>query len=186
MAEAYPTLLAGQRITASMLSSMLPQTARKTADTGRAATTVTVADPHLQFEVVANAVYVWWGWLKFDGPTAGDITIDFTAPSGALGEWMGHGPGIGRVVGTTDATPPVFTVDTSATTGYLQRMETNDVAAARGFGTVTGIQFTMDLKGTLRVGSTGGTFSLDWAQRISDASTTSLYTDSWITMIRIA
>jgi hypothetical protein len=186
MAEAYPTFLAGQRITASLLSSAQPQTARKTADTGRAATTTTAADPHLQFEVVANGVYVWWGWLKYDGPTAGDINIDFSTPTGALGEWMGHGVGIGRVVGATDVAAPAFSVDTASTTGYLQRMETNDVASARGFGAVTGVILTMDLKGTLRVGSTAGTFSLDWAQRVSDASTTTVYTDSWLTMLRVA
>lgn len=188
MSEAYPALLAGQRITASLLSSMQPMTARKTADTSRAATTVTTADPHLQFTVAANAVYTWWGWLKYDGPIAGDINIDFTTPAGALGEWMGHAVGIGRVIGATDVASPAFTADTVGTTGYMLRMETNDVASARGFGTLGtgGTPLTMNMKGTLRVASASGTFSMDWAQRISDATSTTIYTDSWITMSRIA
>ena len=188
MAEVYPTILAGQKITASLLTSMQTQVARKTADTQRAATTVTVADPHLTFEVAANGVYVWWGWLKYDAPTAADINVDFSVPTGALGEWMGHGVGITRVVGTTDAASPVNTADTVGTTGYLLRVETNDVSSARGFGGLGtgGTPLTIVLNGTLRVGSTAGTFSLDWAQRVSDATNTTVYTDSYIAMQRVA
>lgn len=188
MAEAYPTPLAGQRITASLLRSMQPQAARKTADTPRSATTTATADPHLQFEVEANAVYTWWGWIKYDAPAAGDINIDFSAPSGALGEWTAIGVGIGRVVGATDAATPVVQADTQASTGYMVRVETTDVAAARAFGGLgtAGTPLSVDLKGTLRMGSTAGTFSLDWAQRVSDATATTVYTDSWIIMLRIA
>lgn len=188
MAEAYPTLLAGQRLTASLLSSMQSQVARKTADTSRSATTTTTPDPHLQFTVAANAVYVWWGWLKYDASTAGDIAFDFSTPSGALGEWTGWGPGIGRVISATDAATPAFTVDTVQTTGYLIRIETNDVAAARTFGGLGtgGTPLTALIHGTLRVSTVGGTFSFDWAQRASDATASTIYTDSWITMQRVA
>ena len=187
MAEAYPTPLAGQRLTSSLLRSMQSQVARKTADTARAATSTAVADPHLFFEVEANAVYIWHGWIKYDASTAGDIGIDWTAPSGALGEWRGWGPGVNRIVGATDATPPVIQADTSAATGYMVRIESNDVTSLRTFGGLgAGNLLTMSLDGTLRVASTGGTFSLDWAQRTSDATATTLYTDSWISLQRIA
>jgi hypothetical protein len=53
--EYYPQPLAGQRLRASTLRDMLPKTARKTADTSRSATTTATADPHLTFEVEANA-----------------------------------------------------------------------------------------------------------------------------------
>lgn len=187
MAEAYPTLLAGQRLTASLLSSMQLQVARKTADTSRSAVTTTTADPHLTFTVAANAVYVWWGWLKYDASAAGDIAFDFSAPSGALGEWTGWGVGITRVVSATDAATPAFSVDTAQTTGYLIRVETNDVTAARTFGGIGtgGTQLTALIHGTLRVGTTGGTFSFDWAQRVSDATASTIYTDSWISMQRV-
>ncbi|MEU8756204.1 hypothetical protein AB0C88_37530 [Streptomyces chartreusis] len=188
MVEFYPEPLAGQTLRASTLRDMLPKTARKTADTPRSATTTATADTHLTFEVEANAVYTWWGWLKYDAPAAGDINIDFTVPSGALGEWTATGVGIGRVVGATDAATPVVQADTQASTGYMVRVETTDVAAARAFGGLgtAGTPLSVDLKGTLRMGSTAGTFSLDWAQRVSDATATTVYTDSWITMLRIA
>ena len=187
MVEYYPQPLAGQILRASTLRNMLPKTARKTADTPRSATTTVSADTHLTFEVEANAVYTWWGWIKYDAPAAGDINIDFSAPSGALGEWTAVGVGIGRVVGATDAATPVVQADTQASTGYMVRVEATDVTAARAFGGLgtSGTPLTIDLKGTLRMGSTAGTFSLDWAQRVSDATATTVYTDSWITMLRI-
>ncbi|MFI8301575.1 hypothetical protein ACIGCZ_37335 [Streptomyces nigra] len=185
MAEAYPTPLAGQRITASLLRSMQPQVARKTADTQRAATTTAVADPHLTFEVEANAAYIWDGWLKYDGATGGDLIVDFTAPTGALGEWGAHGAGI-VVIGADDS-PLVLQTDTVQSTGYMVRLETNDVAQFRTYGTLgTGNALTLLIAGTLRTASTGGTFSLDWAQGTSSATNTTLFTDSWLKMQRVA
>lgn len=187
MVEYYPQPAAGQRITADLLASMLPQTARKTSDTARSATTTATADPHLTFELEANAVYVWWGFLKYSSSTLADINIDFTGPSGLLGEWAGVGPGIIRVVGATDATPPVIQADTQESTGYMLRVETTDVTSARAYGGLgTSATLALDLKGTLRVGATGGTWALTWAQRGSDATDTTVYTDSWIVLLRVA
>ncbi|MGW3135888.1 hypothetical protein [Streptomyces sp. NPDC001139] len=184
--EAYPTYLAGQRITANLLRSGQGQTLRKTSDTSRAATTTTTPDPHLQCDLVANATYIWDGWLKYDSPTAADINIDFSGPSGLLGEWTAIGVGSSPVIGST-ATPTLQT-DTQDARGYMLRVETNDVTAARSYGGLgTGnTPLTMQMKGTLRVGSTPGTWSLDWAQFTSNATATTLYTDSWIWLQRIA
>lgn len=184
MVEYYPQPLAGQRLRASLLVDMLPKTARKTADTSRSATTTTTADPHLTFTVDANAVYTWYGWVKYDAPIAGDLNLDFSAPSGALGEWVGLGAG--NPVTGASATP-TLRIDIQGGSGYFIRTETTDVTSARSFGGLgTGITLGVSLNGTLRVGSTAGTFSLDWAQFASDATATTLYTDSWITMQRIA
>ncbi|HWN00917.1 MAG TPA: hypothetical protein VNO54_28030 [Streptosporangiaceae bacterium] len=186
MAESYPTYFAGQRITASLLRSGQEVVARKTADTSRAATTTTTADPHLQFEVEANAVYVLDGWIKYDSPTAADINVDWTAPSGALGEWTAIGVGSSPVIGSTST--PTLQTDTQDARGYMLRVETNDVAAARSFGGLgTGnTPITLHIKGTLRVGSTGGTYSLDWAQFTSNATATTIYSDSWLRLQRVA
>jgi len=184
--ESYPTPLAGQRITASLLRSMLPQIARKTADTQRSATTTTVADPHLTFEVVANGVYTLDGWLKYDGPTAGDISIDFSAPVGSLGEWTAFGVGHSPVISFN--TTPALVSDSQQSRGYTVRTETTDVTAARSYGTLGtgGTPLSMLIYATLRVGSTAGTYSLDWAQSTSDAGQTTIYTDSWLRLQRIA
>jgi hypothetical protein len=184
MAEAYPTPLAGQRITAALLRSMQPQVIRKTADTSRAATTTNVADPHLQFSAEANAVYVWNGWVKYDGAAAADLVITFSAPPGSLGEWAGHGVGI-TVIGSTNT--PTLEVDTSRPNGYMLRTETNDVTQYRTYGCLgVGAALSVFIAGTLRVGATAGTWSLDWSQSTSSATATTLYTDSYISLQRIA
>jgi hypothetical protein len=184
MPEAYPTLLAGQRITASLLRAMQSQVARKTADTSITASTTPVADPHITFSVEANAVYVWTGWVKYDGATGGDVLLSFNAPSGALGEWTGHGAGI-TVIGA--ASTPTLETDTVRTNGYMIRTESNDVTQSRSFGALgVGNALTVDIKGTLRVSSTAGTFALTWAQNASSATATTLYTDSYISLQRIA
>lgn len=186
MSEAYPTYLAGQRITASLLSSAQPMVARKTADTSRSATTVTAADPHLQFPVAANGVYTMDGWIKYDSPILADINIDWSAPAGSLGEWTAIAVGHSPVIGASGA--PALITDTQDARGYLLRMEANDVTAARSFGGLgTGIvPVTMHFKGMLRVSTTPGTYSLDWAQFTSNATATTLYTDSWLMLQRIA
>lgn len=173
MAESYPTLLAGQRITADLLRSMLPQTARKTADTSRAATTTTTADPHLAFDAAANAVYIWDGWVKYFADPAADLTIDFTVPSGSLGEWNGFAAGSG-------------TSGVGVTAGYSIRTESNDVSQPRNYYGSTDLQHGLILHGILRTSTTAGTFSLDWAQGTSSATATILYTDSWLRFQRIA
>lgn len=185
MSESYPTALPGQRITSSLLASMLPQVARKTADTARSAVTTPSADPHLQFELTANAVYIMDGWIKYDGPTAADLLLDFTAPSGTLGEWLGWGAGHSPVISFN--TTPAIVSDSQQSRGYPLRLESNDVTAAKSFGCLgTGVSLTMMLNATIRVGSTGGTYSLDWSQQTSDATSVTVFTDSWLRLRRIA
>jgi hypothetical protein len=186
MAEAYPTFLGGQRITAALLRSAQEQVARKTSDTSRSATTVTAADPHLQFEVVANAVYVCEGWIKYDSPTAADLNLDWSGPAGALGEWTAIGAGHSPVIGANNV--PALITDTPDARGYLMRLETNDVFAARSYGGlgIGGVPITAHIKATLRVASTAGTYSMDWAQLVSNAGATTLYTDSWLRLLRVA
>ncbi|WP_318205400.1 hypothetical protein [Streptomyces sp. SCL15-4] len=186
MAEAYPTPLAGQRITASLLRSMQPQVVRKTSDTSRAATTTVTPDPHLQFDLVAGGVYVMDGWIKYDGPSAADLNIDWSVPSGTLGEWVGFGGGLSPMISFNASA--VLVTDSQQSRGYTIRTESTDVAASRAFGTLglTGVQLSVALYSTLRVGSVSGTYSLDWAQVTSDASPVTLYTDSWLRLQRIA
>ncbi|MGY5048310.1 hypothetical protein ACWDE0_22160 [Streptomyces sp. 900105755] len=184
MAESYPSFAGGQRITGALLRSGQPRTARKTADTSRSASTTTTPDPHLQFDVEANAVYTWSGWIKYDADVLGDLILDFTAPAGALGEWYNLGAG-NPVTGASST--PTLRVDTQGVSGYMIRTETNDVAQSRSFGALgVGITMAVSIGGVLRMGATAGTWTLDWAQGASSATATTLYTDSYITMIRTA
>ncbi|MFI6251523.1 hypothetical protein [Streptomyces sp. NPDC051016] len=184
MPESFPVYAGGQRITGSLLRSGQIIALRKTADTNITASTTTTADPHLQFTADANTVYTWWGWVKYSADTAGDLNLDFSAPVGALGEWFGVGAG--NPVTGASATP-TLRIDTQGASGYFVRTETTDVTSARSFGGLgSGITLGIQLNGTLRMAATGGTFSLDWAQGTSSATATTLYTDSWINLQRVA
>lgn len=184
MAESYPLPAGGQRLTATLLRSMLPQTARKTSDTPRSATTTATPDPHLQFDVVANAVYILDGWIKYDGDSAADLKIQLTVPSGALGECAVWGTG-NNVVGSSST--PALQLNTQGATGYMVRTETADINASRNHGALgAGVGLTLLFDGTVRMGTTPGTVSLDWAQAASSATATTLFTDSWLRLQRVA
>lgn len=172
MPESHPLPLAGQTVTASMLRSMLPQTVRKTADESRSATTTFADDTHLVFAAEASAVYTMVGWIKYFASTTPDIKMQFSVPSGCLGEWAWLMPGA-TTAGTT-------------TTGYSIRTDTNDVAGSRtGYGTSDTNMFT-PISGIFRMSTTAGNIALQWAQNTSDATATVLFTDSWLQYTRIA
>ncbi|MFK0018185.1 hypothetical protein [Streptomyces sp. NPDC090798] len=184
MPEAYPTPLAGQRLTAGLLRSMQPQVARKTADTARFATTTLALDPHIQFTAVAGAVYAWSGWLKFDADLTGDIIVGFSVPSGSLGAWVGSGAGTTVISGTAGGGTQQ---NAGSTWGYTVRTEWTDIGNTRTYGGLgAGNALTVMLNGTLRVGATGGTWGMTWAQSVSSATATTVFTDSWISSQRIA
>jgi hypothetical protein len=182
--EYYPQPAAGQRLTADLLRSMLPVFARRSSDLSRSATTTTSADPALQFEAVANAVYAIDGWIKYDGDNAGDLKLQLSAPSAALGEWTSWGVG-NNVVGSTSV--PALQLNTQGATGYLIRTETVDINTSRNHGALgAGIGLTLLFQGTVRMSTTPGTVSLDWAQATSSVTATTFFTDSWLRAQRLA
>lgn len=146
------------------------RTARKQNDLARAVATPT-ADPELSFTVAANAVYFLDGWIKYSADVAVDISIDWSIPAGALGEWTGSGASI----------------DTAASAnGYSLQVASTDIDALRSFGGAgTGANLTVDIKGTLRTQGTAGTYSLLWSQRVASATATTVYTDSWLRLHRV-
>ena len=172
MPEVYPTYAAGQRLTASLLRSAQPQAVRKTADESRSATTTLADDTHLVFAAEANAAYLMWGWIKYFADNTPDIKMQFTVPTGCLGEWAWIMPGAGTLAGSVN--------------GYSVRTESNDVGVVRtGYGTSNTDQNT-PVSGLFRMSSTPGNIALQWAQNVSDAAATILYTDSWLMFQRIA
>ncbi len=173
MVEYYPQWLAGQDVSADQLNEMLPKFLRKTVDTTKTSTTTVAADPELQITLAANAVYCWDGWVKYSADPTADFVVDFTAPSGALGEWGAHGAG-SSTAGQTSA-------------GYSIRTESNDIQQFRTYYGTTAADntpLTVFFYGTVRT-SSGGTFSLDWAPSNSVASPVTVYTDSWLRFQRV-
>lgn len=172
MPEAYPTLLAGQRLTAALLRSMLPQTVRKTSDESRSSTTTYVDDSHLVFPAEAFAVYTMVGWFKYFADPTPDIKVNISVPTGCLGEWGWNMPGSNTLA--------------TGTVGYAIRTETIDVNGGRtGYGTSDSIHYT-PMGGLFRMGATAGNIALQWAQNTASATATTVYTDSWLQFQRIA
>lgn len=184
MPEAYPTPLAGQRLTAGVLRSMQTQTLRKSGDTPRAATTTQTADPHLQMDVAALAVYTFTGWIVYDGILAGDVVIGWSIPAAASGTWGAHGGG----TTVTSATLSGGTQqDVASTWGYGVRLETTSLSSTRTYGALgAGTPLVVMVNGTLRTGVNAGTFAMTWAQSSSNATPTTVYTDSWLAVQRTA
>ncbi|MYW43042.1 hypothetical protein [Streptomyces sp. SID161] len=154
-------------------------TKRRTTDANKTNTTTLGADGFLTFPVVANAVYVFDGLLKYSG--VNDFMMGWAAPTGSLGEWHGIGVGGTVISGTnTGGTQQ----DVISTWGYTVRMESTDIASSRTFGGIGTTPFGVQVRGLLRVGSTAGNFVLQWAQGTSGATATTLYTDSHIRLER--
>jgi len=157
------------------------QAKRRTTDaTPKASTTTVTADSQITFTVDANATYVIDGFLKYSGP--GDFQMGWSIPSGALGEWQGIGNGT-TVISSTAA--HAIQEDVVTSWGYTMRTESTDIAATRTYGGIGSTAFGVQVRGTLRVQATGGTFALTWAQGTSNATGTILYTDSYIRLEKV-
>lgn len=167
----YPTIYAGQRITAALLASMLPLEAVKTGSTSRASTTTVSADPELQLTVAAGADYVGHFYFRISGDPAGDMDVKFTTPGGGSdsGSWGGYHLNAGSADGGTGTT----------VRHALNAEITLSTPSAGTAQVVTG-----DFR--LTIGATGGTFSIDWAQNVSNATGSVMERDSFITLKRVS
>lgn len=157
------------------------QTKRRTSDATRTNTTTVTNDTQLTFTVDANAVYILDGFLKYSGP--GDFQMTWTFPSGTLGEWQGLGNGTTVVSGTAGGGTQQ---DATSSWGYTVRTESTDIGSARTYGGVSTNAFGVHVRATIRVGATGGTFALQWAQGSLNATATTLYTDSHLRLEKVA
>lgn len=137
---------------------------RKTADESVTSSAVLQDDDHIQFEVGPNEVWSFRCVLIYDGGTTGDIGVNFAGPAGATISWGGYG------AGTSVASAPNATVINT-----LGR----STATATNYGAVAvGTKQSIIMEGIIRTGSTPGTVKLQWAQAVSDATATTVYTDS--------
>lgn len=168
---AWPEVLAGQAITGTLLTNLMPVTAIKTASTSRASTTAISADPELQFTVEAGAEYVGEFYFRISGVSTAFMDAQWTTPAGATGSWESTG----RLAGTETSDAGVRTSVRMALNAEI-RLATVSTTSAQTVG------------GTFRItmGGTGGTVSIDWAQGVSNATGTVMEADSWIKVRRVA
>lgn len=98
----WPPIAAGQRVTAALLTSMLPQTVVKQAHTDRASTIIFSADPELTAPLEADAIYRVEFDLIAGAVTAGDIQTRWSLPVSASGLRIVNGPGSAAVDANAD------------------------------------------------------------------------------------
>jgi len=170
----YPVLYAGQRLTAPLLSSLLPLEAYKATSTTRSSTTTLTDDPDLVIALEANATYIVEVFIRYGAVTAEQFKTAWTVPSGATGGRSRVG--VASTVNDTTTGGPfgsgafgVHAFVTSLT--YGTRNSTSNQVGATEVGTVTT--------------TNAGNVALQWAQNTSGATGTVLASGSYMRAKRI-
>ncbi|MFJ3834436.1 hypothetical protein ACIPY6_02845 [Streptomyces sp. NPDC090054] len=171
----YPVIQAGQRITAGLLTSMQPSPIVKPADESRTSTTTNTNDLHLLVPVAANATYLATGLLLYSARTDTDIRIGWTGPSGAVFDWIIHAQSQDGTGGVASAG---IVVDRQSIAGGGFPLG--------GFAAENTTIMTGTLSGRLVTSATAGNLQLNWAQRISNATSSIMRAGSWILLERVA
>lgn len=154
----YPTIYAGQDLTASLLQSMVPQEAWKITNTSAVTSATLVNDLDLVLPVVAAAVYDFSAFIAYEGNTtgSGDLKAQWTVPAGASLTYQASGGS------TSGFGTPVSLGARSAGTAYA-------------YGTDgSGVPCAVTMTGTLIMGSTAGSLQLQWAENTANATGTLL------------
>jgi lysophospholipase L1-like esterase len=131
----------------------------------------TLANTDLTFPVAPNDTWSFRCYLRVDGPTANDIRLAFTWPTGATAWWGGAG-GNASLASTKDGS--VLTPITTAS------------ATSVTFGTAGAAVTTfIELAGYIANSTTGGSLTLQAAQGTAGAATSAtVYAGSWMELIR--
>ncbi|MET8766312.1 hypothetical protein [Streptomyces sp. NPDC004658] len=167
----YPPIRAGQRITSTLLTSMLPLEAYKPSDTTRLATTTVADDPDLTLTLEANAIYYVEIFIHYASPSTELLKTQWTVPSGASGLRSAWGvassvvaadpAGDGRWGVHAFTTDVIYGTRTSGT-NQSQAVETGNVAT-----------------------TSAGVIALKWAQNTSGATGTKVAAGSYMRVKRI-
>lgn len=169
----YPTVLAGQDITADLLNSMLPRIAWKTVSETVTSSTTLQNDNELFVPLEANATYFVHLFLLHDSDAtaAGDIKFGWAALSGATMQFGVHGANTS------------VTSSTGVTSVNMQSRAFNEVAAFGGGDSAGTAAFA---EGIIITAGTSGNLQLQWAQETSNAVATTVRVGSYLSARRLA
>ncbi|MFB7867003.1 hypothetical protein [Streptomyces sp. NPDC056069] len=167
----YPVPLAGQIITPSLLTSLMPLDAIKTTDESRASSATMANDAELSIAVAANAKYQLTGYVIYSQNLAASATtgikIGWSGPTSATMLWTSGG---------TDGP--------TSLTG--QDVTSQIISATRSLPSNLGTFMTAIPFGVLTTVGNSGTLNLQWAQVASNATPTIMRAGSWIRLRRVA
>lgn len=170
----YPLINAGQRLTASLVQSLVPLEAYKTAATTRTSTTVLADDPDLTLSLAASAVYDVIFYLHYAAISAAQFKTAWTVPASATG--VRSARGLASTVsdsvngGVGDVRSGVHAFATAVTYGDRNNASNQCFALEEARVTTT----------------TAGTLAIQWAQVTSNATGSVLSAGSYMRVKRIA
>lgn len=170
----YPTIYAGQRITGTLLQSMMPDEIQKLVNTDRASTTTLADDPDLTTTLDANARYfiefeIWYAATV----ASGGIKTAWTVPSGTSGNRsaMGLADSVSSTIPEGSGRFGVHAFTTSV--AYGDRQSSTNLIVAKECALLT-------------TSSSSGTCALQWAQNVSDAANCRMGAGSLMRVTRLA
>lgn len=158
------------RWTGSVWVPYIPGTPRaaKTTDNSVTSNAVLANDTQLQVAVAANATYQLDMFLDYSSATAADAQISLVVPASA----------------TWKVAPFALTAAVAATSGSLETAPATTGGITLG-GNGVGTHVTAAPRGWVKTAGTAGNVTVQWAQAVSTASATVLYTGSWIRLTRV-
>jgi hypothetical protein len=164
----FPVYLAGNRLTAGLLTSGQVLEVVKAADQSVTSSTVLVPDTALTLAVVAGATYDFTCYLDFEGAAqgTGDLKFQWAVPLGATLRY---------------ACPHVNAANTWVG-GNTNIATTSITCATQTAGVLCGVK----MDGTLVMSSTAGAITLQWAQNTSVGTATIVHAQSKLSLVRTA
>lgn len=169
----YPTITAGQRITADLLTDMLPLVVVKTSPTDRTNTTLTI-DPDLQFDGAAGATYLVEFNILPAALLAADFVTEWSVPSDASGFKSVLGPSSTANNGSADNVTMRCGVHNFGTDITYSGVRDSGSAA-----------FVVQEWSVITLTS-AGTVGIAWAQGTTNATAARMGTGSYMRVTRIA
>lgn len=167
----YPVILAGQTITASLLSSMLPTFVYKSVSEDRLSNTTLTDDTDLTMQLLANATYHAEFFIHYATLTTAGFQTAWTVPSGTSGNrWSIGGGSLQHTFDNVSAHVGVHAFATA-----VQHADRN--SSTNQIGSYEEGTFTT---------TNAGTLALQWAQVSSVASNTRVASGSFMRVTRLA
>lgn len=146
----------------------------RTADSAAiVSNTVLASDSVLTVAVPTAGRFQFDLTLYYDSSGTADLKVAFVWPAGATGRWGMHGP--------------ATTVATGVGDGVFNTVASSGTAIVIGGSGNGASNITMAIaRGSLLMGGTSGTFAVQFAQNVSDATNTIIRADSRLQVWRVA
>jgi hypothetical protein len=171
----YPVITGASQVNDVLLNSMMDTYVLKPADLTRTSNVTPTNDSDLVFTALANAVYRVRVEGVFGALQAAGIRTRWAVPAGTTGNRRVFGPATGATANANG--------DVSDFRHGLFPYAT-DVLYSNVRNAVASLDFFVE-EATVRVGATGGTVGLMWAQNVTNATGTVLSADSVLTYRQI-